>query len=513
MRSSTSLRLLALAVAALPCRATAQSLGFDVDGGSVPGTIDWAVGPGQPFVSGGFIVMSTNRGPLPLLLLDPRDTRSLQVGTDLLSVTLAGPFLGDGFFRAPSLTVPNLPFLIDAPLFLQALSAPGNPLLVDQISEPRTIRFGPAGTWRDRFVAFSSPRSFFPVLPASNGRALIAGGGSGAIFAQIAQKTTEFYDPATDSFSPGPDLSIERSLHTATELADGRWLLLGGVDFRNDPTPTGEIWDPTTEQLTAIAPMRLQRAGHAATLLADGRVLVSGGLTDLNAPVTPIDPIFSTTTTTEIYDPATNTWAPGPNLSVPRAGHLALRRGDGRVLLAGGIGFRRIIVNLPVVQSTTDLFDPNNNTIGGGPGLAGARALGTQIEIGSGRWLLAGGVATISLTQWGTTTTSAEIYDEASNTCAAAASMAQRRGLHVAYPLGGGRFLHIGGSDGSLYAPIPLDSTEIYDATTGRWSPGPTMTRPRAAFGHYRTPTGQICALGGSSGSAGVDNTTEFLFR
>ena len=58
-----------------------------------------------------------------------------------------------------------------------------------------------------------------------------------------------------------------------------------------------------------------------ATPLADGRVLVVGGVRE---------------TSTELYDPATGTWSPGGVLNQPRWLHAAVRLADGRVLVASG---------------------------------------------------------------------------------------------------------------------------------------------------------------------------------
>lgn len=501
------------ALTALALSLPAQDLELTVQGGSVPGQIDWSVGTGQPFAQGGFIILSTGLGPTPLAILDSRDPRSLGVGSELLSVTVGGPFLADGYFRPAPLPVPNMPSLFDAALHMQSISVQGTQYFVDKVSERRTVRFGPAGSWRDRGTAFSSPRSFFPVIDGGDGRALIVGGGSGAIFAQIAQKSCEFYDPATDSFAPAPDLTTERSLHTATRLSDGRWLIVGGVDFRNDPQATAEIWDPVAGTFTAVASMALQRGGHAASLLPDGRVLVTGGLTDLNAPSTPIDPIYSVTDRTEIYDPVADRWSPGPLLNRVRAGHVHIQRADGRVLIAGGVGWRRIIIRIPVVEDTTDLFDPASQSIAAGPNLRNARAECSVADLGNGRWLLAGGVGTISLTQWGAPTASAEIYDEAGNSFAATGSMAQQRVLQEAYPIGGGRVLHVGGGDGTLFALTPLASCEIWDAATGQFSAAPPLTASRAAYGAWQTPTGQFHVMGGSSGTTGVVNSNEVFYR
>ena len=80
-------------------------------------------------------------------------------------------------------------------------------------------------------------------------------------------------------------------------------------------------------------------AGHSLTLLPDGKVLVAGG----SHPVRIDSSIY---TTTEIFDPATNSWSPGPELSEPRTNHSATLLPDGRVLLIGGVAPGSLFVPL-----------------------------------------------------------------------------------------------------------------------------------------------------------------------
>ena len=73
--------------------------------------------------------------------------------------------------------------------------------------------------------------------------------------------------------------------------------------------------------------MSVDRYVHTATLLPDGRVLVSGGATNSG-----LDVLASA----EIYDPALGTWSPTGSMSTPRYGHTATLLPDGRVLVSGG---------------------------------------------------------------------------------------------------------------------------------------------------------------------------------
>lgn len=56
------------------------------------------------------------------------------------------------------------------------------------------------------------------------------------------------------------------------------------------------------------------RADHTATLLADGRVLICGGF----------DAGGRALRSTELFDPGTGAFTPGPDLTAPRADHAAV---------------------------------------------------------------------------------------------------------------------------------------------------------------------------------------------
>ena len=58
--------------------------------------------------------------------------------------------------------------------------------------------------------------------------------------------------------------------------------------------------------------------GHTATLLANGKVLVVGGANILNSCCPRLG-------SAELYDPATGQWGVTGSLGTPRAGHIAVR--------------------------------------------------------------------------------------------------------------------------------------------------------------------------------------------
>ncbi len=106
-----------------------------------------------------------------------------------------------------------------------------------------------------------------------------------------------------------------------------------------------------TFQPTSGQPLVPDRSYHTATRLLDGRVFIAGNRAQ--------------GATTEIFDPATQTFSNGPNLLVGRSRHQAVALPDGRVLIAGGCSFGSSC-------QQTEFFDPANGTMAFGPSLPGA---------------------------------------------------------------------------------------------------------------------------------------------
>ena len=134
---------------------------------------------------------------------------------------------------------------------------------------------------------------------------------------------------APGTFTTTGSMTTVREAPTATLLPSGKVLIAGGTDG-HFTIGSAELYDPRTGTFTATGSMTTPRAGHTATLLANGRVLITGGVQTL------VDGPGSTLSSAEIYDPATETFAPTGNMSVGRGFHTATLLANGKVLIAGG---------------------------------------------------------------------------------------------------------------------------------------------------------------------------------
>ena len=449
-------------------------------------------------------VTSLHRAHIPLAAFDPGDPRVLRVAPDSLIIGLldaAGSFTLD-------VPLPNNPALSGFPLANQVATGPGTTTIVDQLSEVLVVPVRTGGMFHAEPPIMASVRSFATSIPLADGELLIVGGGTGTLLFQNGQATSEIWDPVVNTMRPGPNMIAPRSGHTQTRLQDGRFLLAGGVNAMNMPQTSCEIFDPQTGLFSAAASMTAVRTHHTATLLSDGRVLIAGGIQNMSDPTSAVT---SSTSSTTIYNPANNTWTPGPLLTRPRGGHMAVHLGNGKVLLCGGISWTTFFgIRSPNLQARSDLFDEVNNTVAAGPLMATTRALAGMFVMSNGRALVVGGMtgnvarvspgkAFLRRSQGQRRRPSNGKWGEMGSRCVT---------------LSDGTMIAVGGASGDLYTPLPSATCETLDPVTGAWSSFSALSTARAAPTVAPLQTCGVAVFGGSTtGSALSSAPIELLAR
>lgn len=185
--------------------------------------------------------------------------------------------------------------------------------------------FDPAdGSWRPT-ASLNTPRGGHAAAVLGDGRVLVVGGrvGRGTVTAG-----TEIYDPVTGTFGRGPELPAHADGAVAVELPDGRVLLAGGQLGPDAASGAAVVISADGRAARPVGRLRHARFKHAIVGWADGTVLVVGGTSDDR---TLLD-------STEIFDPRTSSFTPGPRLAYGRyklSGGI-IRLPDGRVVVAGG---------------------------------------------------------------------------------------------------------------------------------------------------------------------------------
>ena len=291
--------------------------------------------------------------------------------------------------------------------------------------------------------AMNDARDAHAAALLANGKVLVTGGFGGPTLS-----SAELYDPATGAWTLTGAMNTDRDSHTATLLPNGMVLVAGGEDASDHALSSAELYDPVAGTWTATGSMSSGRLSHTATLLADGRVLVTGG--DVLGGVS-----------AEIYDPASGTWVDADDMHASRWNHTATLLPNGRVLVAGGVrpaGFGLISTDsAEIYDPITDTFTPTGPMLSYVPYAAG-RGHHTATLLPSGKVLVAGGgyadqsreVVDIS---------NANLYDPATGTWAAAASLNTARDSHTATLLPNGNVLLTGGY---AYTGDYFSSTERY---------------------------------------------------
>lgn len=169
--------------------------------------------------------------------------------------------------------------------------------------------------------------------------------------------TAEAFDPKTRRFSSQGAMSTGRMDATVTALPNGSALVVGGAAATGQPLATAELFE--LNRFSAVVAMSEPRAHHASVRLADGRILVLGGQTARGRA----------TTSAEIFDPATGAFSPTGSLGVPRCKHAALLLRDGRVMVIAG----STDCNEQRRLAQTEIWNPRTGRFSPGPALLNPR--------------------------------------------------------------------------------------------------------------------------------------------
>jgi len=283
------------------------------------------------------------------------------------------------------------------------------------------------------------------------------------------------FNPEDGSSTELPRMRSPRLDGTATTLADGRVLLVGGKDdwLATEGQASAELFDPGTKTWVSASPLHTGRYRHSATLLEDGRVLIVGGFTRGN----------DVADTAELFNPVSATFQP-VKLRRPRNFHSATRLADGRVLIAGG--------NLFGVGANTDpeIFDPATDSCSSAAPLPEKRWDHHASLLPDGRVLVTGGSGYIN------STTTSTIYDPKKDRWTEHAEMPETRANGSAVALTDGRVLVFGGDDGVSMPANHLLTTWLYEPGRDRWTAGPELPERRVWDVAFPQEDGSLLVVG-----------------
>ncbi len=262
-----------------------------------------------------------------------------------------------------------------------------------------TNTFAPANETASMNAARGSATATALTTGPNAGTILIAGGAN----AVDSLASTELYNPATNSFAPPGEtasMNVARYGATANVITigpnAGDILIAAGAN-NIDSLGSTELYEPAANTFAAAADtatMNFARYGATATTLTSGpnagKILFAGGFAaaPLSAPLA----------STELYDPVTNTFAaPAATASMNTARYLAtatmITNGPnaGDILIAGGFGPSGPLASTEIYDPATNTFAPGDETPSMNTGRAAATASTIQTGPNAGEILIAGG--------------------------------------------------------------------------------------------------------------------------
>ena len=261
-------------------------------------------------------------------------------------------------------------------------------------------------------------------------------------------------------------------------------------------------WTPWVSPARAAVPgwentgaMGTARLAHTATPLGNGKVLIAGGLgTSLFI------------SSAELYDPGTGTFTPTGSMGTDRSGHTATLLGNGKVLIAGGVG-------TSLHRSSTEVFDPGTGTFTPTGSMGTARYGHTATLLGNGKVLIAGGEGPDG------DFSSAEVYDPGTGKFTPTGSMGTKRSgtgfyyyaspltYNTATLLGNGKVLIAGGENINYL----FSSAELYDPGTGTFTPAGSMGTGRSVHTATLLGNGMVLIAGGQGPSICLSSAEIYL--
>lgn len=472
-----------------------------------------------------------------------RDTYGTGDNNDVLAITggpsfaaiIPGTSTAGGTFNFTAAIPGTLP--LDIKVYFQGLTqhAAAGAALFQDFSNWRVATMNNSDRWQSACTDFPVPSANLgwavkELGPNGLPKELIICGGGPAL---LTDENTPYptldeiwvYDVAQETHTVVGNLITSRAFHQVTKLNDGRFLVTGGINFDpsqvnppfyTDVLDTAEIIDLSSgSAVVTQVTMNEHRAGNTATVITAGvhagEVLVAGG-TEGNGSnqLFDVDDLLETSlSSTEYFDPVTNSFSNGPDMQEPKAGASAVTLSDGRILVAGGITWDIIIgIVVPSFSDRANFYNPTSDTFNTEIGMRDARALFGIVELDNGNFLLAGGAGGNILSIG--PISDAEVFNPNNFTFTSTANMPNAAAFPGMVALPGDRAMVVGGAIGDLDDPIPVADVNVW--FNGLWTPVQDLLITHAGGVTSYLDDGTVYMGGGESGTVATIEVETYSF-
>jgi N-acetylneuraminic acid mutarotase len=254
-------------------------------------------------------------------------------------------------------------------------------------------------------------------------------------------------------------LGVPRQEVAVAEL-DGKIYVVGGIDGTPAFLSSVEVYDPDTDSFAPGPPLPVPLHHTTATAVA-GKLYVIGGWSDFFA--TPLDVVYE-------LDPQQGSWVAKTAMPTARGSPAAAALG-GRIYVAGGWPSDRS-QDFAVYDPADDSWQTLPDLPSGRNHLGLAAAAGRIYAVG-GRTSLSAGVGNVA---------SLDAYDPDTGSWTSAASLPRARGGLAA--VGWRRFVFAFGGEGNASSPDgTFEDADVYDASLDVWTTLEPMPTPRHGIG------------------------------
>jgi len=354
---------------------------------------------------------------------------------------------------------------------------------------------------------------------STDGKAILPGnvaltGGSGTFHATletVGMQTITVTDVATTTITGANSIKVSAG---ATSLSVGVPLLattgkaasfsVAAFDVLGKPVTNypGTVTFTSTDG-QAVLPSNSQLtngASFSVTFQTAGNQTITA--TDVANPS-----LTATSKSIHVSPPASG-FTPTNSMSGARESHTATLLNDGRVLVVGGDA--SVIPNCPgpavgpgcrshyAPLASAELFDPASGSFTGTGSMTGHRTRHTATLLGDGKVLVTGGD---SGNEFSIPFATAEIFDSSTGVFTPTGNMVSARAGHTATLLPNGKVLLTGGLAGTSSPYIATSTAEIFDPTTGEFTATSSMGTPRVNGTATLLNNGDVLVSGGDDAS------------
>jgi hypothetical protein len=292
----------------------------------------------------------------------------------------------------------------------------------------------------------------------------------------------DLYHPDSDTWTEADSLNKPRKTPATVGLRDGSAMVIGGLNGDDYPFSSTKIFSAETREWSD-GPLLGRARGHPlAAVLDDGRILVVGWGGD---------------TMTEIYDPRTSAWSRAASL--PETADIwqmvALTGHPDDLVVATGYDHTD-----SEPQPAAWPYDPTRDEWGSIE--APSTFFGFElVALQDGSALAIGGQEGGELAGGDAVRAQVDRLDPDTGSWTPVAPMSTPRLRPQVAVLRDGRVLVAGGASGGDFDPGAriLQTTEVYDARTDRWTAGGDLLEPRKGGLAVGLQDGSVLVLGGDA--------------